>query len=163
MKKRVDVYLILLFIWFTLDLTGLTVTNFNLVRGTGFFGVNGIWWGSFLLILLLYFLLDRRGHYIMVAFLSFWAIVQYFKHWHFSIFGDKTLMEQKVETTIQLIPQTQSIILPDLYGLILDSFIVISLVLLVLYMGKNKRKKYLEFSSIIEEVNTQEVINDVVS
>jgi len=163
MKKRVDVYLILLFIWFTLDLTGLTVTNFNLVRGTGFFGVNGIWWGSFLIILLLYFLFDRRGQYIMIAFLSFWSIVQYFNHWHFSIFGDKNLLEKKVETTIQLIPQTQNIILPDLYGLILDSLIIISLVLLSMYMLKNRNKKYMEFNTIIEDIETQEIIKEVIS
>lgn len=156
MKKRVDVYLILLFIWFTLDLTGLAVKNFSLVRGTGFFSTNGIWWTSFSIILVLYFIFERKGQYIMCAFLSFWIIVQYFNHWHLIIFGDKNIIE-KSSDTIQLIPIAETIILPDLYHLILHTLLIITTSLLFIYMLKWKNKKYLEFNIIQEEKITEVV------
>lgn len=164
MKKRVDVYLVLLFIWFTLDITGLTVKEFNLVRGTGFFSVNGIWWGTFFILMLIYFLFDRRGHYLMIAFLSFWTIVQYFNHWHFKIFGEQVPQEKIKDNTIQLIPISEKIVLPDIYHLILHGLMLITLVLLLIYMYKSSTNKaYFYFKNQDEVVKTEEVSTEVIS
>lgn len=161
MKKRVDVYLVLLFIWFTLDLTGLAVENFSLVRGTGFFSVNGIWWASFAIILISYFIFDRKGQYMMCAFLTFLVIVQYFKYWHFTIFGDGILLKKTIENTVQLVPAEGNMILPDLYHIILHTLLIIVTSLLFIYMLEGKNKKYLKFNIVEEE--TPEVVSEVIS
>lgn len=150
MKKRVDVYLVLLFIWFTLDLTGLSVNKFILVRGTGFFGVNGIWWAVYSILLLIYFFSQEGSEKLLLIFLSFWAIVEYFKEWH--IIFKKEFFTEEI--------QRMNFYLPNMYHLILQGFIIISLSFLIKYIFFEKKKTYIEF--IVREIEEEE-IQEVIS
>lgn len=150
MKKRVDVYLILLFVWFTLDLTGLSVSNFTMVRGTGFLGVNGIWWSVYSILLLIYFFANEGSEKLLLAFLSFWVINEYFKEWHM-IFTKKI--------------QEEMIYLPNMYHLILQGFLIVSLVFLIKYIFFEKNKTYIEFVVIKnnEEEKQENEIQEILS
>lgn len=145
MKKRVDVYLVLLFVWFTLDLTGLSVSNFTKVKGTGFLGVNGIWWAVYSILMLIYFFGDKSAEKLLLVFLSFWLVAEYFKEWHF-IFKQEFFTKEI---------QNEMIYLPDMYYLILEGFIIVSLSFLIKYIFFEKKKTYIEF--VVREIPEEEI------
>ncbi|WLC62223.1 hypothetical protein [Clostridium sp. CM028] len=82
---------------------------------------------------------------MLSIFLTTWPIIQYSSHWNYTIFG---VTERKLRgyneyfaNTFHVIPPSDSILIPDLYHIILHILIITLLVLMLIYILKNKSKE----------------------
>lgn len=154
MKRSINILLGSLLFWFTLNITGFSLGNFCLVESPGILSVDTAWWIIFVVCSILFFLKERQGKYVLSVFLTAWIIIQYFSHWNYTIFG---VTEKKLSgynkyfaNTYHVIPQSDSILIPDLYHILLHILIVSLLVLMIVYIfqkrniytTKNKYKDY---------------------
>ncbi|ERJ13190.1 hypothetical protein [Haloplasma contractile] len=136
MKKICYVFLCLLLIWFTFDMTGLAIGNILLVEQA--IKSDGFWWFIFIVAILLFIVKEKAGKYVLSIFILLWAIIQYFSHWNYTLFGvsDEKLQSYNkyFKETHQLIPSKETILVPDLYHIILHVLIVINLILLTVFV-----------------------------
>jgi len=51
------------------------------------FEIDGIWNLIFVSLLVLFYMSERIGKYLLLVFLSLWAILQFRFHWYYTIFG----------------------------------------------------------------------------
>lgn len=88
-----------------------------------------------------YFCCRPVGRWILLGVLLFWAVVQFFCHWYYFIFGAS---EKKLQSyhecfrdTVALFPKNKTRIVPDLYHVILHLLIVCELGLLIAELCKS--------------------------
>ncbi len=145
MKRNINILLGVLLFWFTLDITGFSLGNFCLVESPGILSVDTAWWTIFVVSSILFFLKEKQGKYILSVFLTAWAIIQYFSHWNYTIFG---ATERKLRgynnffaNTYHIIPSSDSILIPDLYHIILHILIISLLALIIVYIFQKRNIK----------------------
>lgn len=123
MKKK-SIYIIsLLFIWFSLDMTGFSIGDFTLVE-SAWNSIDGIWWLLFLTFSILFIIKEKIGKYLLLIFVSLWALIQFYSHWYYTIFGaskEKIISyNQYFKETYHITPSSNTILIPDFYHIILD-------------------------------------------
>jgi hypothetical protein len=145
MKKNINILLGCLLFWFTLDITGFSLGKFCLVESPGIISLDAAWWIIFIVCSILFFKNKKQGKYILSVFLFAWSIIQYFSHWHYTIFG---VTEIKLKgynkffaNTYHIIPPSNSVLIPDLYHIILHIMITSLLVLIIVYNLKINKQK----------------------
>lgn len=77
------------------------------------------------------------GQWILLAILALWLVIQFMCHWYFTIFGAS---ERKLKgyndcfrNTIHLVPASDTVLIPDLYHMILHALILINLAVCILW------------------------------
>ena len=145
MKRIINIFLVFLLLWFTLDITGFNLGQFSLVESPGILSVDTAWWILFVAFSILFFLKEKQGKYVLSTFLAAWAIIQYTSHWNYTIFGvtEKKLIgyNEYFANTFHVIPSSNSTLIPDLYHIILHILIITLLILVIVYIFQNKSKK----------------------
>jgi len=142
MKKYVIIVVGLLFTWFTLDMTGFAIGKFILVVSC-FIDDNpmdAVWWGIFIIVLILFIFKEKIGKYAMLVFLTIWAVLQgsmYFRtkekiQSYYEFFHN--------EGTHRIIPTCDSFLVKDTYHIILDVLILVSLVFIIIFISKGFNK-----------------------
>lgn len=144
MRRIVNVLLAMLLFWFTLDITGFALGKFNLVESPGIKSVDAVWWVLFILCAALFLWKERVGKYILSIFLTAWALIQYSSHWHYTLFG---ATERKLRgynhffgNTYHIIPASDSVLIPDLYHIVLHILILALLIMMIVGMFQNRNK-----------------------
>lgn len=146
MKKKCLFIIFLLFIWFSLDMTGASVANITLVE-PAWNQVDGVWWLIFLILLILFIFKEKFGKYLLLVFILMWTIIQFNCHWYHTIFGTSeekiNSYNQYFKNTLHIIPSSGKIVIPDFYHIVLHLLILISLINLIrynIYALKRKNK-----------------------
>ncbi len=144
MKRIINILLVSLLFWFTLDITGFSIGNSCLVESPGILSFDTTWWIIFVVCSMLFFLKEKQGKYVLSVFLTVWVIVQYFSHWNYTIFG---VTERKLSgynkffaNTYHIIPQSDSILIPDLYHIILHILLISLLGLMIVYIFQKRNR-----------------------
>lgn len=145
MKKNINILLIALLFWFTLDITGFSLGKFYLVESPGILSADAFWWIIFVACSILFFLKEKQGKYVLSIFLAAWAIIQYFSHWNYTIFGATEIKlkgyNEYFVNTYHIIPASDNILIPDLYHIILHILIISLFVLTIIYIWKRRNVK----------------------
>lgn len=148
MRRLIYSLLALLIFWFTLDITGFSLGKFNLVESPGLQSVDTAWWAIFVVCAVIFLLKEKIGKYVLSMFLAAWAVLQYLSHWHYTLFGasERKLIgyNKFFENTYHIIPTSNSVLIPDLYHIVLHVLILILLVSIVvkMFVDKGKRNAY---------------------
>jgi hypothetical protein len=123
---------------------GVTIGEITLVEAA-WNTIDGVWWLIFLALSILFFYKDKIGRYLLLVFVSLWAIIQFFNHWSYTIFGvskEKLVSYNEFfKDTYHIIPASNEILIPDFYHIILHILILLVLYYLISY---NIRRKELE-------------------
>lgn len=128
------IFEVVLLIWFFGCIVTYRLGNVLLVEGMGIksaeFGMLVVYAAS----ILLRAVLPQVGNWFVLSVLAFWLVVQYFCHWHFTIFG---ATPEKIrgynrcfEGSLCIVPRQEDRLIPDFYHIVLHVLIVLNLVLL---------------------------------
>lgn len=142
MKKIINIFVGILFCWFTLDITGFKIRDFNLVvSAIKDEPIDILWLLIFAVVFLLFIFKEKIGKYALSIFMSIWSFIQfsmYFKTQQqiesYNIFFAK-------ENTNYIIKPLNTFLIKDTYHMILDLLIAISLSLLVVFIIKSIKEK----------------------
>ena len=136
MSESIIAYIfeIVLLIWFFGCIVTYRLGNVLLVEGMGIksaeFGMLVVYAAS----ILLRAVLPQVGNWFVLSVLAFWLVVQYFCHWHFTIFGATPEKirgyNQCFEGSLCIVPRRADRLIPDFYHIVLHVLIVLNLVLL---------------------------------
>ena len=142
MKKICIVSIALLFIWFSMDMTGFSVGSVTLVEAA-WNSIDGVWWLIFLFLATLFIIKDTIGKYLLTLFIFLWLIIEYFSHWHYTLFGasDKKInaYNQFFSETYHIIPPSNTVVIPDFYHIVLHIFILLTLICLIAFCVHNRK------------------------
>ena len=125
-----------LWIWFL----GCTITykfgKYTLVEGMGVKSAEFVMLCLYSIGLILYYILQSAGKWILLAILIFWLVVQFFCHWYYTIFG---VSENKLKgyndcfrNTIRIFPMSETKLVPDLYHIVLHTLILLNIIICLL-------------------------------
>ncbi len=125
-----------LWIWFL----GCTITykfgKYTLVEGMGVKSAEFVMLCLYSIGLILYYMLQPAGKWILLAILVFWLVVQFFCHWYYTIFGAS---ENKLKgyndcfrNTIRIFPMSETKLVPDLYHIVLHTLILLNIYMLAM-------------------------------
>ncbi|MBO4838819.1 MAG: hypothetical protein J5493_05550 [Lachnospiraceae bacterium] len=125
-----------LWIWFL----GCTITykfgKYTLVEGMGVKSAEFVMLCLYSIGLILYYMLQPAGKWILLAILVFWLVVQFFCHWYYTIFG---VSENKLKgyndcfrNTIRIFPMSETKLVPDLYHIVLHTLILLNIIICLL-------------------------------
>lgn len=128
------IFEIVLLIWFFGCIVTYRLGNVLLVEGMGIksaeFGMLVVYAAS----ILLRAVLPQVGNWFVLSALVVWLVVQYFCHWHFTIFGATPEKirgyNQCFEGSLCIVPRRADRLIPDFYHIVLHVLIVLNLVLL---------------------------------
>lgn len=135
LKKILNIFLILLFLWFVLDIIGIS----GFVDTLGIFSLDGLWLFLLTIFLILYKFKESIGKWILSIFLVLWFVLQYNSHWRYFLFGagatEKGIKNYNMVfgNTHHIIPMSDMRIIPDTYHIILVILIMICSILLLIY------------------------------
>jgi len=65
-----------LFIWFSMDMTGLKIGEFTLVEAA-WNSIDGIWWLIFVVLSIVFVAKDKIGKYLLTIFMFLWLLIQF--------------------------------------------------------------------------------------
>ena len=125
-----------LLVWFFGCIVTYRLGRVLLVEGVGIksaeFGMFIVYTAS----LVLRISFPQIGKWFMLVVLVFWIVVQYFCHWHFTIFGASPEKirgyNQCFEGTLCIVPRREDRLIPDFYHIALHGLIVLNIVFLCL-------------------------------
>lgn len=137
MKRKICITnLLLLLIWFFLDMTGLSIQGNVLVSRA--LKEDGLFFGIYAILFISFLLRSKIAHYFLTGWLFLWFVTQFFSHWYYTLTNSSTQKIAYFSDTIKLI-DSSSIYIPDLYHIILHLFILSSFIcMIVLSRGLNK-------------------------
>lgn len=140
-KKYCIISQLVLLVWFFLDMTGLHFGNQCLV--TTSYKDDGIFFGIYLLTVIIFILKDNIGKWLVTIWLSMWFIIQFMCHEWYTIFGSGLMgtLDSKIKYfsgTIQWFSVNDNYI-PDVYHTILHLLIVINLSFIISYIVKHRK------------------------
>lgn len=140
-KKYCIISQLVLLVWFFLDMTGLYFGNQCLV--TTSYKDDGIFFGIYLLTVIIFILKDNIGKWLVTIWLSMWFIIQFMCHEWYTIFGSGFMgtLDNKIKYfsgTIQWFSVNGRYI-PDLYHTILHLLIIINLCFIISYIVKHRK------------------------
>lgn len=117
-----------LWLWFFGCIMTYRIGRFLLVEGMGIKSAEFIMLCLYSIGLIAYYLFRPFGKWILLAVLTFWFVVQYFCHWHYTIFGageaKRKGYNQCFKNTVRLFPMSEKRIIPDFYHIVLHIFIL---------------------------------------
>lgn len=130
----------LLWIWFL----GCTITwrlgKVLLVEGMGIKSVEFVVLVLFTVGILLYVCFPAIGCWVLLCELALWLFVQFCCHWRYTIFGvsQKKLegYNKSFEGTVRLFPMSETLLIPDLYHIVLHLLIALDLILVLIEIIK---------------------------
>lgn len=130
------IFEVVLLIWFFGCIVTYRLGNVLLVEGMGIksaeFGMLVVYTAG----IALRMALPQVGNWFVLAVLVFWLVVQYFCHWHFTIFGATPEKiqgyNQCFEGSLCIVPRREDRLIPDFYHIVLHILIALNLVLLCL-------------------------------
>ncbi|MTI68101.1 MAG: hypothetical protein FH753_16085 [Firmicutes bacterium] len=128
----------ILFIWFFLDMIGMTINKRVLVLQS--WKYDGIFFIIYITSFLFFIFKERTGKYILSVWLFMWLITQFYFHWCFTIFGPWEGRIKYFDDTIKLISST-TVYIPDLYHILLHIFILFALISTLIYCTMKKTSK----------------------
>ncbi len=140
-KKSSVFFTLSLFMWFTLDMTGIKIKNCILVESALLSG-DGIWWLIFLTGLILLFYKRKVGVIYLLIYYFLWIVLQYFMTFQFIIFPDKSKIENYnhyFEKTHHFIKPSNEILVLDTYHTILFCLLFLAFVTMLLYCFKLRK------------------------
>ncbi|HBU13378.1 MAG TPA: hypothetical protein DEB31_11875 [Clostridiales bacterium] len=133
-----------LLVWFFLDMFGFSIGNVTLVEAA-WNDIDGIMYLIFIGLFILFCVKDRYGRYPLAVFLFLWIAMQFASHWYYTIFG---ATEAKIAgynsfyaNTFHVVPASDSILVPDLYHILLHALILFALICTILFCVKNRKKR----------------------
>ncbi len=141
MKKIVIIALGILFVWFTLDITGFAIKDFVLVI-SAFKDepIDVVWWAIFLIATVLFIWKDKIGKYIIAAFLVIWAFIQC-RMYFIGEQGIKSYNNYFInEGTHRILPTSNTFLVKDTYHIFLDILILFSLICVFIFVVKSLAK-----------------------
>ncbi len=142
MKKSCMVSIALLFIWFSMDMTGFSIGNVTLVEAA-WNSIDGVWGLIFLFLSILFIIKDTIEKHPLTLFIFVWLVSQYFSHWHYTLFGasDKKInaYNQFFSETYHIIPPSHTVVIPDFYHIVLHIFILSTLSCLTVFCVYNRK------------------------
>jgi len=122
-------------------MVGFKIGNFILVERA--WKDDGIFFLIYIALFIFFYLKEQQGKYLLTIFLSLWLATQFISHWYYTIFGasEKKFLSYNryFADTYQIIPASDSVLVPDLYHVLLHLFILTALVLMVRYTLKSRR------------------------
>ena len=134
-KKYCIISNIVLLLWYFLAMTGVYFGNKYLVTSS----YKDDWF--FMVIALIAFIIfifkEKVGKYILLSWLSMWAITQFLSHEWYTIFGSGVMgsNEGKIEyfkDAIKFI-NSDTVYIPDIYHIILHIMIIVALITTIIY------------------------------
>lgn len=138
MNKKICIVLNLcLLLWFFLDMVGVSIKGHILV--TRSYLEDGVYFLIFLVLLTWFIIKERNGKFLLTGWLFMWFLAQFFSHWYYTLFGPHDGKRSFFAETIKLIPSSE-IYVPDLYHIVLQALILISLINMIIYCKKIYRK-----------------------
>ena len=122
-----------LWIWFL----GCTITykfeKYTLVEGMGVKSAEFVMLCLYSIGLILYYMLQPAGKWILLAILILWFAVEFFCHWYYTIFGAS---ESKLKgynecfrNTVRVFPMSETRLVPDLYHIVQHTLILLNIIL----------------------------------
>lgn len=124
-----------LFVWFFGCICTYKIGKIVLVDGMGIKSAEFVMLCLFGIGCALFWTVPFIGRWVLLAVLIFWAVVQFFCHWYYTIFGAS---ENKLEgyndcfkNTVHIIPASEKRVVPDLYHIILHIFILTNISLII--------------------------------
>lgn len=127
-----------LLIWFFGCIVTYRIGNVLLVEGMG---IKSVEFGMFVVYssgIALRMILPQAGNWFVLGVLVFWLVVQYFSHWHLTIFGAPPEKIQGYnrcfEGSLCIVPRREDRLIPDFYHIVLHSLIALNIVLLCLVL-----------------------------
>jgi len=131
-------------VWFFLDMFGFSVGGFILVEAA-WKDIDGVWYLIYIGLFALFCLKEKIGKYALSVFLLAWFVIQFSSHWYYTIFS---ATESKIAgynsffaDTYKLIPASNSIVIPDLYHIVLHILILTALIFMVSYCCITRRNR----------------------
>lgn len=123
-----------LFLWLFGCIVTYRLGNVLLVEGMGVKSVEFGMLVVYIASILLRIALAPVGNWVTFAVLVFWLVVQYFCHWHYTIFGATPEKirgyNQCFEGTLCIVPRREERLIPDFYHIVLHVLIFLNLVLI---------------------------------
>lgn len=144
MKKIFITITALLFIWFTLDMSGLTIGN-SIIVEKAWNSADGIFWLIFLVGIILFVIIEKVGLIYLSSFYGLWFLLQYIFTGHYIIFPDNNRIEgynRFFENTHHIIKPSSVILVPDTYHIVLFALIISACTISLIYIVKLKIDKY---------------------
>ena len=125
-----------LWIWFLGCTTTYKFGKYTLVEGMGVKSAEFIMLCLYSMGLILYYIIQPAGKWILLAILIFWLVVQFFCHWYYTIFGAS---ESKLKgyndcfyNTVRIFPMSKTRLVPDLYHIVLHTLILLNIIICLL-------------------------------
>jgi len=144
MKKLFIIATALLFIWFTLDMSGLTIGNSTLVE-KAWNSADGIFWLIFLIGIILFISKQNIGRIYLSSFYGLWFLMQYILTGHYIIFPNLSKIEsynRYFENTHHIIKPSSTVLVPDTYHIVLFTLIIAACLIALIYNVKLKIDRY---------------------
>lgn len=133
-----------LLLWFTFCLTGLSFGKYVFVE-SAWGEIDRTMYFIYLALFIFFLVKDKYGKYLLTIFCLLWLITQLMFHEYFTLFGASTEKLTQYQSnffhTVQMFPHPESIIVPDLYHIILHLLIFIVLTSMVLYCISSSKRK----------------------
>lgn len=127
---------ILLLIWFWGCIVSYRFGKVYLVEGMGVKSPEFVMFAAYCVCIVLRLLIPRAGDWAALVILALWLTIQYFCHWHYTIFG---ATPEKIDGynrcfagTVCIVPRRADRLIPDLYHIVLHLLIAGNLILLLL-------------------------------
>ena len=122
-----------LWIWFLGCTTGYRFGKYLLVEGMGLRSAEFAALCLYSVGLILFHLLHPAGKWILLGLLILWSVVEFFCHWHYTIFG---VSERKLKgynecfrNTVRIFPMSETRLVPDLYHIVQHTLILLNILL----------------------------------
>ena len=143
MKKYCIVSIVILLIWFSMDMIGFSIGGVILVEAA-WNSIDGVWWLIFLTLSILFIVKDKIGKYLLSIFILLWLFIQFFSHWYFTLFGasdkKKISYNQFFKETYHIMPSSDTMVIPDFYHIVLHILILATLIFLIVFCVRNWKK-----------------------
>lgn len=124
-----------LFVWFFGCICTYKFGKIILVEGMGIKSAEFFMLCLFSIGCVLFHAVSFIGKWTLLAVLIFWAVVQFFCHWYYTIFGatEKKLKGYNdcFKNTVHIIPASEKRLIPDLYHIILHLLILTNIGLVI--------------------------------
>ena len=141
-KKTCITFQILLLLWFSLDMTGVSLGDKCLV--TRSYREDGAFFLIYLVTVILFIVKVQIGKWLVAVWTSLWFITQFLSHEWYTIFncGIMGSAEGKINYfsgTLQWI-RIEGKYIPDIYHTVLHILILLALISTIIYIVKSKVK-----------------------
>jgi hypothetical protein len=143
MKKTCITLQIMLLVWFSLDMIGISFGDKCLV--TQSYKDDGIWFLIYLATVILFIVKDKVGKWFVAVWASLWFIIQFLCHEWYTIFSGGIMgsLERKIEYFSETMHwlTIEGKYIPDIYHTILHILILLVIISTFIFNKKQKANK----------------------